>query len=498
MSQNTQQAAAPRVHMTIGRQIAAGYLAAVALTVVLVVVATGAVNRVSDAKDVVIERDVALVTGAYRLDANVSDRAAAFRAFYLTRNERDLAPVAVLEEEYDTLLARLHSGVHTGVGRDLLDRVDTAETAWRAAGAEVADAASAGAPAEEVTDLAEQGPFPKREELRTAVRRFVENEEAVIAADVRRADERANSSLRIVWVLAALALGLSVALATLITRQVSRRLSSLSRTVDGAASDILAGTTQQVTGFTEQAAAAQQTVATVEELVQTAQQSAHRARTVADRALRSAEVAQEGIKAVDGSAQGMEAIRAQVDSIAQGVVTLAERAQAVSHIVDTVNEIAEQTHLLALNAAIEAARAGEHGRGFGVVAAEVKGLADQSRRATAQVNEILIEIQRGTNSAVMLTEAGTKSVDEGIQLVNRAGRTITELSGTVADATVAAEQIAASSNQQAVATSQISQAMKEIDSVMEQNLASARQAQQTARELNTVAAAMKALVGADE
>ncbi len=484
--------------MTIGRLVLAGYIASLALTLVLVLVATLALNRVSDAKDLVIDRGIPLVTTAYRLDANVSDRATVNRGFYLTRNERNLASLPRLEEEYDVIFRRLQSGVHTDAGHRLLEEVAEAEASWRTANSEVAAATLSGVPSEEVSRLAEQGPFALREELRSAVQRFIDRQEALIRADVRRADQSADRSLKLVWVLAALAAATAIGLSSLITRRVSRSLRSLSRTVDGAAGDILAGTTQQVAGFTEQAAAAQETVATVEELVQTAQQSAQRARMVADRAQRSAEVAQEGIRAVEGSAQGMEAIRAQVDSIAQGVVTLAERAQAVSHIVDTVNEIAEQTHLLALNAAIEAARAGEHGRGFGVVAAEVKGLADQSRRATAQVNEILREIQRGTNSAVMLTEAGTKSVSEGMGLVARAGDTITELSDTVAEATVAAEQIAASSNQQAVATSQISQAMKEIDSAMEQNLASARQAEQTARELDKVAAQMRALVGAKE
>ena len=484
--------------MTIGRQVLAGYLVTVALTIVLAVVATGALNRVSEAKDVVIERDSALVTGAHRLDGNVSDRAAVNRAYYLTRNERDRAVLPQLEEAYDKILTELQSGVHTDAGRRLLEQVGEAEAAWRLASTEVSDAVAAGTPIEEVSKMAERGPFQRREQLRSAVRRFIQRQEMLIGENVDRADDRADRSLQLVWALAAVAVSLALALGTLITRSVSRRLAGLSRTVDGAASDILAGTTQQVTGFTQQAAAAQETVATGEELVQTAQQSAQRARTVADRAQRSSEVAQEGIRAVEGSAEGMEAIRTQVDSIAQGVVSLAERAQAVSHIVDTVNEIAEQTHLLALNAAIEAARAGEHGRGFGVVASEVKGLADQSRRATAQVTEILSEIQRGTNSAVMLTEAGTKSVSEGMRLVSRAGETITELSETVTEATVAAEQIAASSNQQAAATSQISQAMKEIDAVMEQNLAAARQAEQTARELDAVATQMKQLVGAGE
>lgn len=489
---------APTSRMTIGRQILAGYLATLTLTLVLVLVATASLNRVSDAKDRVIERENTLVAGAYQLDTNIADRASVNRGFYLTRSEGELADSRPLKQAYDAVFTKLQAGVHTTLGRQTLQQVAEAEAAWEEASAGVIDAARSGASAEEVAKLAQGGPFERRQELRTAVRRFIEHEDRLIRADVLSANRRAESSLQLVWTLAALALALAVGLATAITRRVSRSLSALSRTVDGAASDILAGTTQQVTGFTEQAAAAQQTVATVEELVQTAQQSAQRARTVADRAQRSAEVAQEGIKAVEGSAQGMEAIRTQVDTIAQGVVALAERAQAVSHIVDTVNEIAEQTHLLALNAAIEAARAGEHGRGFGVVAAEVKGLADQSRQATAQVNEILGEIQRGTNSAVMLTEAGTKSVSEGMRLVSQAGETITELSDTVTDATVAAEQIAASSNQQAVATSQISQAMKEIDSVMEQNLASARQAEQTARELDAVATQMKALVGVSE
>lgn len=488
----------PAAHMTIGRQVFVGYLATLVVTLVLVVVATAALNRVSDAKDTVIERDAALVTGAYRLDANVSERSAVSRGYFLTRNERELDSLRELEEAYDVLFAELLGAVHTEAGRGLLDQVGDAESTWRTAVNEVAGAARAGASADEVSRLAEAGPFQRRAELRSAVRRFIERQERLIAGAVRQADQRAERSLQVVWGLAAAALAVALALATLITRQVSRTLSALSRTVDRAARDLVAGTTQQVTGFTQQAAAAQETVATVEELVQTAQQSAQRARTVADRALHSAEVAQEGIRAVEGSAQGMEAIRAQVDSIAQGVVTLAERAQAVSHIVDTVNEIAEQTHLLALNAAIEAARAGEHGRGFGVVASEVKGLADQSRRATAQVNEILREIQGGTNSAVMLTEAGTKSVSEGMRLVTQTGQTITELSETVAEATLAAEQIAASSNQQAAATSQIGQAMKEIDAVMEQNLAAARQAEQTAHELDAVATRLKSLVGAGE
>jgi methyl-accepting chemotaxis protein len=482
--------------MTIGRQILAGYAALLALILVLVVTATTAVGNVSDAKDAVINRGSVLVSRAHELDAIVSEESAVNRGFYLSRNENDLARLTDLEASYRAVTDDITAKTDTAAGRGLLQQIQSAKEAWTAASARVVAAARTGSKPEEVARLFEQGPAPARESLRALVRQLVDRESAAIRVGVRRANDRADRSLLVLWVLAGVSLALALVIAGWITRRVSGRLGAMSHQVDGAAGEILAGTTQQVTGFSEQAAAVQQTVVTVDELVQTAEQSAERARMVAERAHQSAEVARAGIQAVEGSAEGMRTIREQVHSIAQSVVSLAERAQAISEIIEAVNDIAEQTHLLALNAAIEAARAGEHGRGFGVVAAEVKVLADQSRRATAQVAGILGEIQRGTNTAVMLTESGTKSVDEGTRLVAQAGTTIEDLAETVATATVAAEQIAASSNQQAVATAQISHAMKDVDTVMEQNLASARQSEQTAKALTGVAAEMKALVGA--
>lgn len=482
--------------MTIGRQILAGYLAVFGVVGVLVIVATAAVGNVSAAKDVVINRDSVLVSRAHELDAILWQETANNRAFYLTGDENNLTGENKLEASYNAVIADIAAKITTANERSLLQQIQSAKDAWKIDANMLNAKVRNGATPAEVTQFFTQQVVTAREQLPSLVHQLVNLESTAIPGAVSRANDSASRSLLILWLLTGAALVLSLAIARWITRRVSRRLGAMSHLVDGAAGEILAGTTQQVTGFSEQAAAVQETVATVDELVQTAEQSAERARTVAERAHQSAEVAQAGIKAVESSAEGMRTIRDQVHGIAESVVSLAERAQAISNIIDSVNEIAEQTHLLALNAAIEAARAGEHGRGFGVVAAEVKVLADQSRRATAQVADILGEIQRGTNTAVMLTEAGTKSVDEGTRLVAQAGSTIEDLAETVATATVAAEQIAASSNQQAVATAQISHAMKDVDTVMEQNLASARQSERTAKALTGVAAEMKALVGA--
>ena len=273
-----------------------------------------------------------------------------------------------------------------------------------------------------------------------------------------------------------------------------RAVTETAQNVASAAAEILAGTTQQASGAQQQAAAVSQTVATVDEVTQTSEQAAQRARAVADASQRSVEVTRIGRKAVDEAVSVMGTVKEQVETLAENVLALAEQAQQIAEIIATVNEIAEQTNLLALNAAIEAARAGEHGRGFSVVASEVKVLAEQSKRATAQVRQILGDIQKATNSAVIAAEEGTKSVGNAITVVNQGGDTIRTLADTISEAAHTASQISASAGQQAAGMTQIHQAMKNINQVTTQNLASVRQAERAAQDLNALGTTLKELV----
>lgn len=259
-------------------------------------------------------------------------------------------------------------------------------------------------------------------------------------------------------------------------------------------SEILASTTQQTAGAQEQAAAVSQTVATVDEVVQTAEQATLRAREVAEQAARADTVGKSGRQAVNDSIGAMENVRDQVESIAQNILELAERAQAISAIITTVNDIADQTNLLALNAAIEASRAGEHGKGFAVVAAEVKLLAEQSKKATEQVREILGEIQDSTNKSVMSTEQGTKAVAEASRVVDVADQTIAQLADTIGHAERASSQIQASAGQQALGMKQISESIGHIDHSTKQALAAMRQTEAAARDLDTLGRKLTALV----
>jgi PAS domain S-box-containing protein len=273
-----------------------------------------------------------------------------------------------------------------------------------------------------------------------------------------------------------------------------RAVSETAHNVAAVAAELLAGTTQQASGAQQQAAAVTQTVVTVDEVSQTAEQAAQRARLVAESSQRTAEVGRAGRRSVEEAVAVMGTVKEQVESLAENILVLAEQAQQIGEIIATVNEIAEQTNLHALNAAIEAARAGEHGKGFSVVASEVKVLAEQSKKATAQVRQILGDIQKATNGAVMAAENGTRSVGAAIKVVNQSGDTIRTLSDAISDAVQAATQISASAGQQATGMAQINQAMRNISDVTAQNVASVRQAERAAQDLNTLGTTLKELV----
>ena len=105
------------------------------------------------------------------------------------------------------------------------------------------------------------------------------------------------------------------------------------------------------------------------------------------------------------------------------VTDIDNSAEDVSGIVGIINDVARQTNLLALNAAIEAARAGEAGRGFGVVASEVKELANQTRRATRDIVDKIDKMKEATKAGV----DAMKGVEESLN-------TITELFGGISTA----------------------------------------------------------------
>ena len=195
-------------------------------------------------------------------------------------------------------------------------------------------------------------------------------------------------------------------------RERRTMLDQLAKTFDESVGGIVASVSSSAT----------QMQATAQSMTATAEETASQSTIVAS----ASEEASTNVRAVAAAAEEMSAsvrgIGGQVSESARIAVTAVKSAEAtvdkverlskaahkIGDIVDLINTIASQTNLLALNATIEAARAGEAGKGFAVVAQEVKSLAAQTAKATADISSQITDIQGATaDSAKSIGEIST-------------------------------------------------------------------------------------------
>jgi methyl-accepting chemotaxis protein len=288
---------------------------------------------------------------------------------------------------------------------------------------------------------------------------------------------------------------ISIAIWTLrIVRKISEEIKSGVEILGTASADILSAVTEISAGAAETATAVTETTTTIEEVRQTAMVSNQKAQSLMESSQKASDSADKGRDSVKKLTSAIQHIDSQMHLISDTVVKLSEQNRAIADITSTVADIADQSNLLAVNAAIEAAKAGEHGRGFTIVAQEIRSLADQSKRATQQVKEILNEINKSVNSTVGVTDQGAKSVDEGIRRVKESGEVIDILADNVEDAVEAAIQISSSTRQQMAGMDQIVPAMENIKRASEQNVTGINHTQDTAQKIHQLGRNLKLIL----
>ncbi|WP_374690234.1 methyl-accepting chemotaxis protein [Accumulibacter sp.] len=238
----------------------------------------------------------------------------------------------------------------------------------------------------------------------------------------------------------------------------------------GNASQQLIGDARRVAaGSNQQRDAALATAGEMSNLTLQMNEVGGKASETAGIAERSNSLSREGMSIAGKASAEMEQIAASVSQSAAVVGALGERSRAISGIVQTIREIADQTNLLALNAAIEAARAGEHGRGFAVVADEVRKLAERTSQATGEISQMIAAIQGETQSAIASIEAGSGQARKGAELARQAAQALDGINSGARQTLEKVEAIAAAVSQQTRAGESIAEHVGNIRLMAEAN-----------------------------
>jgi len=198
----------------------------------------------------------------------------------------------------------------------------------------------------------------------------------------------------------------------------------------------------------QHASAVEEAAVSAEELRQTSETAAQRAEAVLEAAVRAGQLGDSGESSVRQTLEAMGEIRTQVVEMGEQMALVAERANQISGITQSVKDIADSSNMLALNAAIEAVRSGEQGKGFALVAREMRSLADQSIKATERVREILDDVSIAIQQATASSNRGAQRIETGLGQLTRSGESVRALAKMVTESSQSARVIASAVRQQ--------------------------------------------------
>jgi methyl-accepting chemotaxis protein len=277
-----------------------------------------------------------------------------------------------------------------------------------------------------------------------------------------------------------------------ITRAVNDEAVMMSKAA-GSVQNIVSSIQQMTRRANDQAKAAEKAVTASGQISLAVETTSQAINNVNQSASHSVKIANEGTQAVRQTLNQMSNIQEAVETSAQSIRLMSTYSIQIGEIVETIDDIADQTNMLALNAAIEAARAGEEGLGFAVVASEVRKLAEKSAIATREIAAIVKNTQNSVAESVQFMQTATQRVQEGSNLASNSGEAIQKLLDSAIEMNHQVELAQHANIAMVNEMKSLNESIDQVSGVIEENFASTQDIDERARDTLQIIESVAAL-----
>lgn len=478
--------------LKLRQRILLGYLAPLLLMIAVMIIVFDSLQEARSAAGEV-ERLTRIEDGAYQLQLHLVSMQRSSRGYMLVEKNPQSRRNYDLHEQAFFALEPLWQTVQDSQLLETLRRIEPLASEMRKVTRQYIDLVDAGK-TEEAFALFRTGASLKQvNEMDPLSARFLRRASELHAAQRTRLHDALGRVQLAVVAGTAGAIVLAIGIAWWLALALSRRISAYAVQLASATSEIAATVTQHESTASRQAAAASETASTIEELSASSRQSAEQAANAAALAGDASRNTGAGSATTGQTIAAMSALKEKINLMTDHILRLSEQSGQIGSIASLVKDLAGEINMLALNAAVEATRAGEHGKGFAVVASEVRKLADQSKNSAEQATALIVEIQKATNSSIMMTEDSARMVADVTRQAEEVGVLFKQLTGTAANVNMNVQQVMLNVKQQAAAFNQVVEATSSISAGARETAAGISQTKLAIEQLNLAVQNLRAL-----